>query len=166
MTFYSDAERTAAVALVESGMTQMAVAERLGIPLSTLNQWCTSSRRSADGDESSEHVNNRIAWAAVHADASRMGAEVAREQMQRYRGQELKPHELRDVMISAGIATDKALDLLDGRKGAQVPNVDARQLHFHVTPEQARALLEEATRLAPVAPVDSVSSSSEPLSLP
>ena len=163
---YSDELHLEAVIRVQAGESQREVSRTLGIPLATVHDWYSEAEAAAGRVHPKDPP--AVDHAALWASANEIAAKRIISNVAGLPETGLKPHEIRDIAIVGGISVDKHLDYRDGRKGAQVPNVDARQLHFHVTPEQARALLEEATRLAPPAALQdgSVSSSSEPLSLP
>lgn len=140
---YSDDERSEVLAFLDLGHSQPEAAASFDMPLSTVNLWAVSRRQAAGNMESERTM--RVDWASTHITASKLAGKLATQQLERYLDRDLTPSQLRDAMIVGGIATDKALDLLDGRKG-ETPRGGDQHLHLHVSQEQARALLEAATR--------------------
>lgn len=135
MRTYTDAERIAALAQLEAnGGNVTRAARAAGVARPTLISWRNAALAAAPertaltkADTAPDTV--KTDWAANYGKAALLGAQIIFENLTRYVGQALKPSELRDVAVVAGIAVDKHLDYRDGRKSANVNvEVDARTL--------------------------------------
>lgn len=172
---YTVTQKAEAVARVIAGESMREAAQDLGVPYETLRGWVAKHRSATArlrpaGDASGQasaitqtHIeglrgqkdatrgagSNRDGFAAMWASTEARAAKLISRQLDDYErdGRELSPRELQHIAIVGGISSDKHLDHRDGRKGATT-NVDARQVHVALSPEQAAALIAEAQRHA------------------
>lgn len=141
---YTDAQRVAALALLEStGGNVSRVSEQTGITRVTIRQWRDAALSAASEAPNlpldSKQLSTQKDWADLYGRAATLGARIIARNLRKYRHRDLKPSELRDVAVVAGIAVDKHLDYRDGRKGAQV-NVSANAQAGVVIQRNTRSL--------------------------
>ncbi len=104
-------------------------------------------------------ADRKTDWKAVREEAGQLfaanamtAAELVRDNLEKLKGQDLKVGDLQRVAIISGIQSDKAYDLLVGRRGAEFNvNVDARSVHYPaleaLSSDELRALIaREAAR--------------------
>lgn len=126
--------------LLANGGRIRETAAELGIASSTLLNWRDEAVQGSKADPS---VRDKM-HAERYLQASLRGAELMIDELEAALDKErgsIPARDLRDYAIVAGIASDKALDFRDGRKGTQI-NVDARSLTLPpgLTAEELRAL--------------------------
>ena len=145
---YTHEIRTEAVARVIAGESLRAVAADMGIERSTLRGWYARAQEIGEPLMQERGVDHAAQW----GEASSLAAQLIKRQLTRYADddRDLSPRDLQSVAIVGGISTDKHLDYRDGRTKGGI-NVDNRQVHLQVSPEQARALLAEAAESTPAA---------------
>ena len=138
---YPEAFRLECVArLIANGGRIRETAAELGIPSSTLLNWRDEADQGSRADLS---VRDKM-HAERYLQASLRGAELMIDELEAALDKErgsIPARDLRDYAIVAGIASDKALDFRDGRKGTQI-NVDARSLTLPpgLTADELRAI--------------------------
>lgn len=122
---YTDADRVRALGALEAnGGNLSRTVRETGVPIGTLSLWRNAALSAGTERSLKPAEREKPEWADLYGRAARLGARIIARNLRRYRYMDLKPHELRDVAVVAGIAVDKHLDYRDGRKGAQV-NVSA-----------------------------------------
>jgi len=139
---FTDEQRIEALARIEAGESQHRISQEMGISQPAISKWRKHAlEEAAKADNRVIAKVEPIDWTNAYIEASALGARIIRQNFERYDGKELSPRDLQSVAIVAGISTDKALDLRDGRKGTQI-NVDARsvQLPPGLTVDELRAL--------------------------
>lgn len=122
---YTDDERVAALAALTLNSGNLSKTARdTGIPIATVSLW-RNSAAEAMLNPSAAVESEKADWSQLYGYAAALGGRLIAENLERYRGRDLKPHELRDVAVVSGIAVDKHLDYRDGRKSAV--NIDQSQ---------------------------------------
>ncbi len=150
---YSNQERAQALARLEfNNGNAKRTANELGIPRTTLIDWRDQAIELGAVSEGAV-TRHPTDWKALCEEAGTLYLDVARDsalllqqQLQVYLAlpddEPLKPQGLREVAVVSGIASDKAQDLLLGRKGTEV-NVDVRQQSVRLTGDELKAALAE-----------------------
>ena len=147
-TVYTREQKLEAIARVETGESIHKVAAAMDAPYRTVRDWVHRAK-TAGADSLQDY---RVDHAELWGGASELAANLIRKQLTKYAedDRDLSPRDLQSVAIVGGISTDKHLDYRDGRTKGGI-NVDNRQVHLQVSPEQAKALLAEAAESTPAA---------------
>ena len=143
MNKYTDQQRIEVLARLEvNGGNVTRTARECGVPKPTLLSW----RDKALAAGSTMHLTAtdpvKTDYGEIWGEAAALGGRLIYENFQRYVDRPLTPSDLKNVAITAGIASDHHLDYTQGRKGTQV-NVDARTQTVNVeglTTEELRRL--------------------------
>ena len=142
---YTDDDRVQALAALDlNGGNVTRTSEQTGVSRLTIRAWRDAALSAGEQlvtmPVTTEKPPKRD-WADLYGRAATLGARIINRNLRRYRNLDLKPSELRDVAVIAGIAVDKHLDYRDGRKASAV--VDQSQ-HVHLpenlTVEELRAI--------------------------
>ncbi len=138
---YTDADRVSTLAALElNGGNLSKTVRQTGIPIATISLW-RNAALSANPERALKPAEVvKTDWADLYGRAAQLGAEILTENLERYRGTELGPNDLRNVAIVAGIAVDKHLDYRDGRKANTV--VDQSQ-HLTLPPGTTLADIQQ-----------------------
>ena len=148
MTQYPDSVRAKTLAALEfNGGNVQKTAREANIPRSTVHFWRDQAR--AAGQAIPTRVPEQIDWADIKNQAGRPFLEMAgelldimRSNLEQFRDTKLKAGDLQHLAIALGITTDKALDILVGRKGMEI-NVDARQQSVRLSGDELKDALAE-----------------------
>ena len=123
---YSNEFRVEVVARAHAGESQRALSRELDIPIATLNGWLSESNEAGERvNKRDDHYDHLELWSRATALAA---ARIATN-VEALPENGLTPRDLQSLAIVGGIATDKMLDLRDGRKGTQI-TVDNRSLQL------------------------------------
>ena len=145
---YTDDDRAPLVARVIAGESIHGVSQDAGVPYATLNLWVSAARDGALEASGADHVTPKqpIDHLSLWSNAAALAAQRIASNVTALPEEGLSPRDIQSLAIVGGISADKFLDLRDGRKGTQI-NIDQRSVHV-LSADQARALLEDAQRLA------------------
>lgn len=138
---YPEAVKREALAHIVAGESAYAVAKAMAIPETTVQTWRRELALVVAPVSKELVVTAGVRWAAVQEQATTL----LTGNLQRYndRGTDLEPHELKDVAVVAGIASDKFLDHTQGRKGMTInANIDNRTQTVVLSDDELR----DATR--------------------
>jgi hypothetical protein len=144
-TTYTDADRVSTLAALDLNAGNVTrTSKQTGVSRLTIRTWrdlaLTAGDQLVTSPVTTEKKPKRD-WADLYGRAATLGAMLITKNLRRYRYLELKPSELRDVAVIAGIAVDKHLDYRDGRKaGVMVDQSQNLNLPPGTTLDELRAL--------------------------
>ena len=152
---WTDHDRAKALAALEMNEGNVArTAREVGIPRPTIASWRDTAIEQ--GQALPMPADRKTDWKAVREEAGQLfaanamtAAEIVRDNLDKLKGHDLKVGDLQRVAIISGIQSDKAYDLLVGRRGAEFAvNVDARSVHLPaleaLSTDELRALARKA----------------------
>ncbi len=132
-------------------------AREVGIPRPTIASWRDTAIEA--GQALPMPADGKTDWTAVREEAGQLcaanaltAAQIVRDNLAKLKDTDLKVGDLQRVAIISGIQSDKAYDLLVGRRGAEFNvSVDARSVHLPaleaLSSDELRALIaREAAR--------------------
>ena len=130
-TMHDPAIRTEAVARYRAGETQQAIANDLGVAVSSVSSWNTHQAVGVGATMAAAPAERKTELARQAGDIVGLGMAIIRAHLLHYaaqmdEGKYLRPNQLRDLSITVGISRDIHFDYTEGRKGTEVV-VDARQ---------------------------------------
>ena len=150
MTRWTDHDRAKALAALEMNEGNVArTAREVGIPRPTIASWRDTAIEA--GQALPMPADGKTDWTAVREEAGQLcaanaltAAQIVRDNLAKLKDTDLKVGDLQRVAIIGGIQTDKAYDLLVGRRGGDI-NVDARSVHYPaleaLTSDELRAIV-------------------------
>ena len=124
-TLYDDSVRLEALALRESGMPYRVIADRLGCNVATVWTWDHEARSLALAVPDQVGQRRKQAAADLLAEAQALAASRLLDSIATL-PDPTSWGDAQRVAVITGIATDKYLDLTEGRRGGVTVNVDAR----------------------------------------
>ncbi len=165
MSRWTDHDRARALAALEMNEGNVArTAREVGIPRPTIASWRDTAIEA--GQALPLPADRKTDWKVVREEAgllyaanSLTAAKIVEDNLEKLKDQDLTVGDLQRVAIIGGIQSDKAYDLLVGRRGAEFNvNVDARSVHLPaleaLSSDELRALVREADALDSAVSVD------------